>query len=165
MTRAVLLSCDPATRSGWARWDDGVLREYGTVAIVDIGEGPAIREMARIVIDAAKGTAVADRLMVTEAHGHRNSNALRSLAESRVRWTTLAHEYLYCVESVAPQTWQATFGLGKLGKGEVADRVREAIYQRHVDRACERGGLPTTRDKDALDVILIGLWWLGRPRA
>jgi hypothetical protein len=154
-TCPTLLAVDPATRSGWAWYDGGKLRDFGAVTTAG-GEPRALL--------TSLGASPPQPVLVIEEHTNpRNRRTSRLLIEARMRWEVPALELGWTIERVNSQTWQRCMvGLGTSAQRK-AHAIALALSLVHRDL---KPGNARRPNADEADAICLGSYWLrtaGKP--
>ena len=156
----VLLAVDPATRSGWARFTNGRLTEFG---VVEPTSGATVAGLRAGITTGLLRREAGDALLVVEEHSHPRSRlTARRLAEARRTWEVIAEYLGWRVERVNAQEWQGKM----LGSGTSATRKRRAQAVAW-DTLVKVGLWPLPSrleevNEDVADAIALGLYWLRR---
>ena len=147
----IVLSVDPATSSGWSRWEDGQLSTFGTLTIRDKGRLLPLSAWCLFTAHREPG------LLVIEEHTHpRGRSAARALHEARSLWETLASLRGWRVVRVNSQRWQRD----TLGRQAFTTAQRKAVALAFARSICERARIDVRNlDSDSADAVCIGQWW------
>jgi hypothetical protein len=145
VSTATLLAVDPATRSGWAWYDGGKLRDFGAVTT-------AGREPRDLLVGCGPGV-----LVIEEHTNPRNRRTSRLLVEARMRWEVPAAEIGWTIERVNSQTWQRVMvGLGTSAQRKAhAKELAHGLIRRDLGIASGR-----RPNADEADAICLGSYWL-----
>lgn len=171
MSKGTLLAVDPATRSGWAWYDGGKLRDFGAVqttareardilcAVGSCGViargGRGFRPDAVVTFTRTRGTP--PTLAIEEHTIPRNRRTSRLLIENRMRWECAAEAMGWRVERVNSQTWQRVMvGLGTSAQRKAhAVELAHGLVRRDIGVAWDR-----RPNADEADAICLGSYWL-----